>query len=289
MIRIGIINLLIIIFLGAVFTSHAQEKASLKIDLAYHRQNNSMPVIKAIAKSKIGKKYLPVEGVEINVFFMEESAQGFIGRLKTNNKGTIKVPLPERFKAAFDSSSNFIFIATVTDNELYEDQSAEMEITKARIELVLLEEDSIKTIGAKLLALDSIWVAVPETDVKLVVKRLQSDLNASEEEFYTSDEMGEVSAEFNLSIAGDTSGNLILGAKIEDHEMYGNIETVSSINWGIRAVKDHTFSERSLWATRDKTPLWLLIVPNLMILSVWGVIAYLIFQMMLIIRIGRDT
>lgn len=290
--QLGYSTVILALFLSImIFPLRAQEKKekeTIKIDLAYHQLNDELPILKVSAKTKKGKKFESVEGVEINLFYNEEAALGFIGRVKTNNHGIATLRLPIKYKSSWDSLPNLKFIATLMGNERFEDQSTEIEIAKARIELTLEEVDSVKTIHAKVLALqDSTWVEVPDTEIKLVVRRLLSDLPASEEESFTTDEKGEASSEFILNIPGDVNGNISVGAKIEDHELYGNLVTTKTIKWGSPLTPDTSFAQRSLWATRDKTPLWLLIFPNLIIASVWGIIFYLFYQITRIIKLGK--
>src|SRR5688572_2478660 len=257
------------------------EKGTIKIDLTYHQLNNDLPVIKVSAKTRKEKKFQPVEAAVINLFFNSETSQGFMGRVETNGNGAASLMLPVRFKEQFDSLYNFKFIGTLIQNDSFEDQSTELEITKAKIELALEGIDSPRTIHAKVFAFqDTGWVSQPETEIKLVVRRLMSDLNATEEEIFTTDKNGEALAEFILGIPGDAQGNIIIGAKIDDHEMYGSLVSTKTAKWGVPLDPDNSFAKsfakRTLWATRDKTPLWLLIFPNLIIVTVWGIIFYLI-------------
>jgi hypothetical protein len=264
------------------------EKGTISIGLTFHQLNNDLPLIKVSAKTKIDRRFQPVEGEDINLFFMTENSHGFIGRVKTNSHGAGSITLPTRFKSQFDSLASFTFIGTLADTTRFEFQSAELEISKAKIELSLEDVDSVRTIRATVLAFqDTGWVAQPETEIKLVVRRLMSDLNATEEEAFTTDENGEVSAEFSLSIPGDSQGNIIIGAKIDDHEVYGSLVTATPAKWGLPLVTDDSFSKRTLWATRDKTPLWLLIFPNLIIVTVWGIIFFLLYQIARIIKLGK--
>jgi hypothetical protein len=273
------------------FLVHAQdktEKGTINIDLTYHQLNNDLPVIKVSAKTKKDRRFEPVVGEEINLFFMNETSHGFMGRVETDNHGIGSLTLPARFKNQWDSLSSFKFIGTLTQNNRFEDQSTELEISKAKIELKLEVIDSVRTIHAKVLAFqDTGWVAQPETEIKLVVRRLMSDLTATEEETLTTDENGIATAEFNLTIPGDAQGDIIIGAKIDDHEVFGSLVSAKSAKWGIPLVPDNSFAKRTLWATRDKTPLWLLIFPNLIIVSVWGIIFFLIYQIVKIIKLGK--
>ncbi len=264
------------------------EKKPLRLSLAYHQQNDQLPIIKVTAKSKTGKKFEPVDSVLVNLFFGDETAEGFIGRVRTNDYGEASLSLPDKFKESWTKASPLKFIATVTGNNHFDDASSEIEITKARIELTLGEEDSVRSMSAKVLAYqDTSWVEVPEVELKFVVKRVLKDLQAGEEETYTSDETGSASSEYTLVIPGDNIGNVKIGAKIEDHELYGNIEATQTVKWGSSLGPDNSFEERSLFATRDKTPWWLLIFPNLIITGVWGFIYYLIYLIYRIRKLGK--
>ena len=266
------------------------EKGTISINLSYHQLNDDLPVIKVSAKTKKEKKFQPVEGVDVNVFFGEETTGGFMGRITTNNHGAGSITLPERFKNQWDSLNSFTLIGTVTQNDSFDDQSTELEIAKAKIELTLDEADSVRTIHAKVLAFqDTGWVAQPEIEIKLVVRRLLSDLNATEEETFTTDEKGEASSEFALSVPGDATGDIIIGAKIEENEMYGSLVSTKTVKWGLPVVSDNSFSKRTLWATRDKTPIWLLIFPNFIIITVWGIIFFLVYQIFRIAKLGKSS
>lgn len=266
----------------------AKEKKTISLDLSYHRLNNELPYLMVNAKSKTGKKFELVEGVDINFFINEESAAGFMGTITSNKNGIASLKLPDKFSSLWDSLEATKFIATITSNEEFNDQSSEIEISKARIELSLEKEDSVKTIRAKVLAQQmGNWIEVPGIEVKLMIRRLLSDLPAGEEEIYTTDENGELSVEFTMQIPGDANGKIMIGAKIEDNEMYGNLIATKGSDWGLPQIADESFDKRTLWATRDKTPLWLLIFPNLIIAGVWGTILYLIYQIAQIRKIGK--
>lgn len=282
----------VLFFISINISTTAQDekdKTKVRIDLTYHQINNDLPRLTGSAKTKNGKRFEPVDSVTLNLFFGEETKKGFIGRITTNNMGVASLQIPERFNNDLESASSYLFIATVTSNDRFEDASTELEVSKARIELSLESIDSTRMMRAKLFAKqDSGWVEVPDTEMKFVVKRLLSDLNAGEEEIYTTNENGEVTSGFSLTIPGDVEGNIVIGAKIEDNELYGNLIATKIANWGLPMKEDNNFAKRTLWSTRNKTPLWLLIFPNLIIASVWGAIFYLIYQVIRIRKMGRQ-
>lgn len=269
---------------------HAQEaveKGTLLLDLTFHQTNDEMPVLKALTRTRIEKKFRPVKGVNVNFFIGEESEAGFLGRMRSNEEGVGLIEIPAQFKDRLNADSTYYFIATVTEDEKFEDTSSEIEIYKAKIEVTYAEDGEEKSVSGKLLALgDSGWVEVPAVEMKFVVDRYFQDLSITED-YLETDEFGEASSDFLISIPGDGNGNINVGAKIEDHELYGSLTFTEAKQWGTPLIADDSFAQRTLWATRDKTPVWLLVIANIIILSVWSVIFYLAYQLILIRRIGK--
>jgi len=112
--------------------------------------------------------------------------------------------------------------------------------------------------------------------MKVAVKRLGGDLVVSEEETYTTDSLGMIEAEFGRdSLPGDEKGNLILVAKIDENEELGNLAVEKTVPWGIAMKTTNDFDQRSLWATGNKAPVWLLfmayhLIRHKYILDVYG-------------------
>ena len=76
-------------------------------------------------------------------------------------------------------------------------------------------------------------MAVKEIEMKLGLKRSLGNLSVGDEETYTSDSTGMASAEFMRdSIPGDKNGNLILVARVENNDIYGNVVEEKSVPWG---------------------------------------------------------
>lgn len=269
---------------------HAQEaveKGTLLLDLTFHQTNDDMPVLKALTRTKIEKKFRPVKGVNVNFFIGEESEAGFLGRMRSNEEGVGLIEIPAQFKDRLNADSTYYFIATVIEDEKFEDTSSEIEIYKAKIEVTYAEDEEEKSVSGKLLALgDSGWVEVPAVEMKFIVDRYFQDLSITED-YLETDEFGEASADFLITIPGDGNGNINVGAKIEDHELYGSLTFTEAKQWGTPLIADDSFAQRTLWATRDKTPVWLLVIANIIILSVWSAIFYLAYQLILIRRIGK--
>jgi len=76
-----------------------------------------------------------------------------------------------------------------------------------------------------------------------------------------------------------TDGKLNYEVILDDNDDYGTIKTIVKTNIG-SVVKDlSTFDQRTMWSPPTKAPLFDLIVPNLIILFVWGFLFILMFNL----------
>ena len=60
------------------------------------------------------------------------------------------------------------------------------------------------------------------------------------------------------------------------------------VPWGLYVKPVSNFGERALWAARGKAPVWLMFMAYSIIAAVWGVILYLIVQIIKIRKIGQE-
>ncbi len=122
------------------------------------------------------------------------------------------------------------------------------------------------------------WVPVKGVDIKLAIKRTGGDLQIGDDQSYTTDSLGQAKGEFKkLKMPGDAAGNIVLVAKVEDNDQYGNLRVEKAIPWGDKFVPTTDFYHRALWASRFHSPLWLLIMAYSSIIAVWGTLIYLVF------------
>ena len=278
------------VVLISINSSYAQEeKASIRISLEYYQTNNGVPTLKTLVRTRSGRRYEPVQGVIVNLFLNEETKNGMMGNITTDESGRGEYILPDKFFPAFDTLNQMTFIARVLNDPNYEDKTEELEISKSILELQTDEEDSAKHVTLKLVYFDESGDKIPmeEVDLKLYVKRMLGNLPVGGDYIMT-DENGEAVIEFPNDIPGDKNGMITIIGRLENHDELGNVEMTKEINLGIPLPKEQA-SERTLWAPRDKAPLWLLIFPNLLLLGIWAVIFYLIFQLYKINKEGKTS
>ena len=282
------IILLILFILGFSFNNtNAQDEAPKPkpvISIKYFVSTSYLPFLEVNTQTKTGRVLEALKNIPVSVYFGEEAPENLIVKTTTGLFGKSKVYLTPQFKTKWDSLNDFTFTAVADSFGI----SSEVVIKKAALFIDTLNEDGVKSVKAILKEKKgNEWIAVGNIEMKLRIKRLTGNLSVGEDETFTSDSSGFAIAEFKRdTIPGDEKGNIILLAKVEDNEVYGNLEIEMPANWGKSIAFENNFIHRSLWSTGDMAPIWLLFLAIGIIAGIWGTIIYLIFQMIKIKKLN---
>ena len=267
-----------------VFSQEA--KSDLLLNLGYFNNNNSYSYLKATAKTKVDGKFQLVKDVTISFYINKDSSGNLLGKAVTNDKGEAILLMPPSAKDIWNKSAKQSFVIVSTANKNFDETKANADITKAKLQIDTAEN---KTIKVKVIALkDTAWIPVKGVELKVAIKRMDGDLNVSETQTYTTDSTGAISAEFKRdTLPGDVNSNLILVAKVEDNDQYGNLSVEKSVPWGAKFNYETNFFRRSLFARRGQSPLWFEIMAYSIIVLVWGVVVYLLLLLNKIKKMGK--
>jgi hypothetical protein len=267
-----------------------EEKPEMIVSPHYFVKNNSFQYLQVQTKLKANRKMQVLPGVVLKLFLDQSIPENLIAKVRTNEKGEAKAVLPVALKALWDSSATYKFLTVVEATSLEEETTTELEITKAKILIDTLNEDGVRTVTAQVRSYtNNEWIAAKDVEVKMGVRRMSgSNLKIGEDESYTTDSLGEAKGEFKVDSlpADNKKGDITLVAWVEDNEQFGNLSIEKTVPWGKYFMHENKFGQRSLWATRDKAPLWLLFMAFSIIAAVWGVICYLIYLLIRIKKIG---
>lgn len=289
--------LLIWLCCHSVLLTAAQENSQKKeareslIYLRYYVINNQVPYLEVQTKNKVGRAFLSQANVQVTLYLNNDSEAGSrIGQVVTNEKGLAVIALPTTLAAQWKEKSNAAFFAHTDSSAAFNATHQELLMTKARLELDTANEEGIRILKARLVKYENnAQVPIPDVDVRLTVKRLGGYLKIGEEESYTTDSTGSAQGEFNrMGLPGDALGNLEVVALVEDNDEIGTLETRIKVPWGVPATVADNFKERSLYATGNKAPVWLMLMAYGCIAGVWTVIVYLIAKIIQIKRAARS-
>lgn len=287
-------NLLVFLSLlvpAMAFSQDPVEKTPA-LNLKYFSSEQNVPYVLVQSRWKIGRKFEPVKGITVK-FYLDSVASSKImaDKILTNEYGEAIAALPPSLKNDWYATSKHKFIAEASGNKEFDGLEAEVEISKAKLSLDTSTIDEVKNVTVSVEQSENgKWIPVKGAEVKIGIQRLDGNLKIGDEDTYTTDSAGEVIAAFKRdSLPGDSKGNLVLIATIEDNDQLGNLKMEKTVPWGTAINPTDNFNQRSLFATRDKTPVWLLIMAYGIIGIVWGTLIYLIIQIFKIRKLGNQV
>jgi len=177
--------------------------------------------------------------------------------LKTDNEGKLQ------FKAVF------------AGNKQMEAADGEVTIKRARLEITPVKEDTALSVKIKLIDIGTgKEVPVPETAVGIFVNRSFKPLKIGEG---TTDETGEATVEIPKNLPADAKGNIMLLAKLDENETYGNLEAAVEQKWGVPGSDKLNELPRALWSSHP--PYWMMITFIILMGTVWGHYLVIIIQL----------
>jgi len=280
---------IIFITLAYSTTTFAQEdKISPRINISFQRSDQNPAQILLNVRKRIEGRFLPMQGIAVNVSMVTEFDDLDLGTTNTDSNGLAQIEFTNNIMAQWDTLSEVEFIATIAESDSTTESEESLLISHARIRISAEDDHLFSAVVEKRISQGE-WEPVADVELKFFIKRYFGLLPVGDE-FYTTDENGEIEMEFDSVIPGDAEGNILLGCLIDDNEEFGTISATISKKWGTAFFDDNAeFNRRTLWSTRDKTPYWLLIFPNLIILGVWGLIVYLVFQIIKIKKLQNQS
>jgi hypothetical protein len=154
---------------------------------------------------------------------------------------------------------------------------------EAKIDISFPTKDSIKQIVATLTHANA---PVKGITIHFYAKK-SFGLLPLEGDFTTTDENGEASVDFPTDLPGDASGNVIIIAKVEDDDNLGTVEATKTINWGVPVKVSQHEPVRALWSSGNNAPWPLTITITSVVVVVWGIIFYMLFQLVAIKKAGK--
>jgi len=268
----------------AAFSQDAQ-KGDLNIVLSYFTDNNKLPYILVKVKTKVKGRFANVSDIPLKLYLNNDSAGNLIKAVVTNDKGEAAALIPPSLKNQWSSSVKHSFLAAFDGDKKFEPAKADLSVGRAKI---LIDTANDKKIVTTVLELkDTSWLPVKGVDVIIAIKRLDAYLNVNETATFTTDSTGQASADFKRDkIPGDTNGNIVIVAKVEDNDQYGNLLIEKTVPWGAKFISVNSFDKRTLFATSGKAPVWLLLIAGSIVISVWGVLISLVFTLIRIRKLG---
>jgi hypothetical protein len=241
-------------------------------------------ILTATLTIKKGEATLALENAPVDFSASNGTVSNFLGKVKTDQEGIAMVKVA---CAALPASKDGMvaYAAKYPGNDKYPGAEASFNAKPAKIRLSFSIEDSLRmlTVTATQKNEKGEEIAIPKETVLIYIPRLFSLLKIGE---ISLDENGTGTMEFPKEIVGDTLGNLVVVAKIEEHDMFGFVQGKNAINWGVH--KQYYKAEvpsRELWT--PIAPMWMIITLLVMLAGVWAHYMYAVYELVMIKRLSK--
>ncbi|MDO9594429.1 MAG: hypothetical protein Q7J19_05495 [Lutibacter sp.] len=252
----------------------AQDRVRLKAD--YVKIMNGEVYLDMQATARVNDENVNVSKIELIIYNLVDDEQIEIGKTITNMQGKSKFILKDLNSLTPDASNTYNLEVSFDGNDAFKGASKSVSFKDAAIEAKLVTIDSVHYISATLKdkSTDSLLIG---QSLKVQIQRLFKNLPIGEE-FNETDEDGTILVPIPEGIPG-VDGILTIEVILSESEEYGTVKTIVKAPIGKHIVDESTFDQRTMWSPRSKTPLFLLIFPNLLTFGIWGIIIYLILNL----------
>ena len=277
-----VVKLIFVTFCFLIFmpiSKAKDDKYKARISVDYISIMNDQSFLSINVKYKGANGYEPAVDLKLNIYEqLENDSLELKGETITNAQGNAeyKIEIAENLR---DSLIKFEYLVVIENNEVFEDAVKSVKFSLSTIIAEALVIDSVNYINAKLT--DAKGNPIEGEDLKLQLQRLFAPLTIGESSYETDDE-GNVLIEIKDPMPG-IEGVLTFVISL-DSKKYGIVKKFLKAPIGTVIVDRSTFDQRTMWSPPNKTPIFLWIFPNLIILGIWFVIGLLVFNLIKIYK-----
>ncbi|MBL7878041.1 MAG: hypothetical protein JNL53_20410 [Cyclobacteriaceae bacterium] len=261
-------------------------KIKARVSVQYTKIMNQESFISMEAKYKGENGIEPATQVEFRVYqrFAEDSLF-HLGTVTTNNNGIAKFPIANHQDSISSVSGGFTFLVKIENDPKFSDTETALIFSEANLVAVLETVDSINQVTATLI--DATGQPVAGQPLRVQLQRMFGPLSIGEESYET-DENGTITVPIEEPMPG-INGVLTFEVVLNESDEYGTVKAIIDAPIGIPITDHSTFDKRTMWSPPSKTPYYLLIFPNLIILGVWVPILMLIINLFRISRAKTES
>jgi hypothetical protein len=281
MIRTNIYPVILILALvsGFGFNAFADDPVHPQLGAAYVKLTDGTKNFSLSLSARIDDKRVNVEKAEIRIYAVNETEKKLLGTVNTNRSGKAVLNVTPDISLPKDKEGKFSFDVQYAGNTKIGSASKTIQIQDVSLAMSFSEKDTTKTVSVKVMAVNQKGVntAVSDVPVELYVKRLFCLYRFGGEK---TDSVGICNADFPRNMPGDTTGKLIVVAKILENDLYGTVETVMDYKGGKPLVIEPK-AKRGLGDT--DAPLWMVYTLLVLLSGVW---CHVIYVISLVIRIN---
>lgn len=225
---------------------------------------------------------VPVYQAKIDLLSVAEGKSEVIATVTTDREGKASFTLKSSTNLLRDKEGVSEVKSVFKGNGKLNGAEASVKFKELNVKMALVEKDSSNTIILKAFSIGPKGENIPlkETNFNLYVQGLYSKLKVGE----CFVDGGEGTFVFPDNIPGDENGNLKIYARLEENEVFGDVEKTENAKWGNHRT-GFVEPQRSLWTSG--APIWMITTLIILLAGVWSHYMYAIVQLIKIRKEGK--
>jgi len=270
----GIKHILLILSIALIsapgIMAQDAELANSKLQAAYYKDQNNLERIAAKLLLK-AERYEPFANAEVHFYIMKDTSKVLLQTVVTDDKGEAVYLFEEGATSSSDSTGLLTITVEYDGNATTESAAKDIQVKKADLKVTFFQEDTTKFISIEAFEPGETPVPIAATEIGIFIKGTFSYLNITKE---ATDADGKLIVPFPVDMPGDSLGVITIVARIEDNDIYGNVESWGTINWA-HPVPVALEAKRGLGDT--DAPLWMVYTLIVLLSAVWFHYAYVVY------------
>jgi len=264
---------------GFIQTSLAGELVNPRLDGTYEKMPDGTKRISLTLSASVDDKRVYIENATVQVSAVNESEKTLLGSAVTNMKGKAFFEINSGKSIPVDNDGYYTFEIRYNGDQKYSVASKIVHVKDLFMEISFPQKDSVNNVQVRVSAINEkgVKTAVQDMQVEFYIKRLFCLFKFGSEKTNPS---GLCTADFPKNIPGDTTGKLIVVAKVLDNEIYGTVGSSLDFKGGKPLILEPK-QKRGLGDT--DAPLWMVYTLLVLLSGVWINVFYVIG---LVIRIN---
>ena len=272
-----ILIFLIISFSHAGMLAQDSEPADIYMEFSTWKYNDlSRSLLAKITSDNDEGEYF-VEGLSVQFRLTNGEEMLILGNAVSNTDGIAEFNIADgTIEYPKDEEGYIYFTASFDGSDAYWEAEEELMVKDVELSITFEEEgdDKLVYFEGVIFGPEEEW-PLADDDLFFYVPRMFSDMKIADGWF---EEDGTGYIDFPTTVIGDSAGNVLVIARLEDHYDYGNVEVSDMISWATpkRLIKAEG-PVRELWT--PIAPMWMIITLIIMLAGVWGHYIYAIVQL----------
>lgn len=274
-------SLVVLFLILASFQLTAQNIAST-IELKALKSSDESRIFNVKLTGESEEGVVPVFQAKVDFTAIADGKSAILGSVTTDKDGKATLKLDKGTNYLKNKEGITEVKASFTGTGKLTGSEASVKFKDISIQVSLVEKDSVNTVHLQASTLGAAGETVPlkETNFNVYVQGLYSRLKVGE----CFVDGGEGSFQFPTNIPGDENGNLKIFVRLEENEVYGEVEKTENAKWGNHR-SGFVEPQRSLWTSG--APIWMITTLIILLAGVWSHYMYAIIQMIKIRKEGK--